>query len=217
MKKFVSLFAILLAIVLATASMNAQENRKVAFYAIGAGSIDSGSSSSNISGRGLGTQVGAGVDINPEGFGLGLRFTNGSPVDQSFSRGFDNLPPWYTGQVPQANYRTENRSRVFSAMFQKGLGNQKAKLILGAGPGVLLTRSNITESYTGVPANFPFGDTSTRSFSNKQNIFVGTFGATIVVRGGKNFDFRFGVQYLRGFTGEKQSFIMPVGGAGVGF
>lgn len=218
MKRLVSLFAIFLVFALATTTLDAQDNRAVALYAIGGSGFSSSGSGGQLlnSGNGLGNQVGLGVDFNPEGFGLGLRFTNGSPISDSFRR---NIPtrPEYTGQTPYIDEKAETRSRVFTAMFQKGFGNRKAKLILGAGPGMVMSKSDVTGTVGFAPREVIGYDAVGYSSSSNQSSFVGAFGATVVVRAGKNFDIRFGVQYLRGFTGDKNSYVFPVGGAGIGF
>lgn len=216
MKKFVSLFAIFLVALLATTTVNAQDNRAVALYAIGGTGISSSTGDSYGSGSLATSQIGVGVDFNPEGFGIGLRFTNsGSPITQSVRRE-DPGGLWYTGdQIPYMQENIKTKSRLFTAMLQKGFGSQKVKFILGAGPGVIMSKSDsiATVGYA------PPGYTGMKGYStsNSSQSLIGAFGGTVVIRAGKNFDVRFGVQYLRGFTGDKSSYIMPVGGVGIGF
>lgn len=214
--KFVSLFAIFLVALLATTPMSAQDNRAVALYAIGGTGISSGVGDAYGSGSLATNQIGVGVDFNPEGFGLGLRFTNsGSPVNQSVRREIPVRPG--TGQTPYMQEDIETRSRLFTGMFQKGFGNQKVRLILGAGPGVIMSKSKMDTSIGYAPPEVIGYEAKAYSDSTSSNSLVGAFGATVVIRAGKNFDVRFGVQYLRGFTGDKSSYIMPVGGVGIGF
>jgi len=218
MKKFVSLFAIFLVALLATTTVNAQDNRAVALYAIGGTGISSSTGDTYGSSSLATNQMGLGVDFNPEGFGLGLRFTqSGNPVTDTFNREISTRPDTRLTETPYMRESVETRSRLFTAMLQKGFGSQKVKFILGAGPGVIMSKSDSVTTVGYAPADVLGYQPKGYSEKISSNGLVGAFGGTIVVRAGKNLDFRFGLQYLRGFTGDKSSYIMPIGGVGIGF